>query len=80
MDQAASPDQGLLWYLRERGESPDMDRCLCLRPGRYYQEANETETESLHNSTNLESVTFRENPHRASVFAAPEESIEGGSR
>src|SRR5271165_3161260 len=34
VDQAASPDQEVLWEVRECGEDPDMDRRIGLRAGR----------------------------------------------
>ena len=40
MDQAASSDQGLLRYQRERRQDPDLDRHLGLRAGRHRSQAS----------------------------------------
>ena len=48
MDQAASPDQAVLWDLRERGEDPDLDRRIGLRAGRHRPEADEAGRLTLH--------------------------------
>jgi hypothetical protein len=48
VDQAASPDQGILWNLGERGEDADMDRGVGLRAGRHHPEAAQAERLPLH--------------------------------
>ena len=48
MDQAASPDQGILWNLGERGEDADMDRRVGLRARRHHPEATEAGRLPLH--------------------------------
>jgi len=63
MDQATSSDQGIFWNIGERGKNTGMDRYyrLCARGDS--QEALEFGHEPLHNSTDSERDTFRENAH-----------------
>ena len=54
VDQATLEDQGVLWDLEECSEDPDLDRYLCVRARRHYQEAVEFGYQSLHYSANPE--------------------------
>src|SRR3990172_1170471 len=79
MDQAAPAHQSLLRYLGERGQDPDLDRHLRLRPRRHCQEAAKTRTQPLLNSTDSERDPFREKPHFAGTFATRLHVLAGGS-
>ena len=68
MDQATSAHQGLFRDFRKRGEGPNLDRDLRLRPRGDCQKADEARPEPLHNSTDFEHHPFRENPHFAGSF------------
>ena len=68
MDKAASANKEVLRYLRECSENANMDSDLCLRARCHRKEATETGAEPLHNSTDFECLTFRENPHFAGSF------------
>jgi hypothetical protein len=48
VDQAASADQAVLRDIRKRGENPDLDRRLGLRPRRHRQEAPQARSLALH--------------------------------
>jgi hypothetical protein len=48
MDQAASPDQEVLWDVRECREDPDMDRRIGLRTGRHRPQTAEARRFTLH--------------------------------
>src|ERR1019366_10692190 len=48
VDQTASPDQAVLWHLRERGEDTDLDRCVGLCAARHRPEAPEAGCLTLH--------------------------------
>ena len=60
VDQAASPNQGLLWHIGERREDPNLDCDLRLRAGRYRQETSEPRKKPLHNFTDFERHLIRE--------------------
>ena len=68
MDQTAPENQGLLWHLGECRKDPNMDCHLRVCSGSYSQKRTETGPESLHNSTDFERDTFRENAHIPSTF------------
>ena len=61
VDQAASADQSVLRYLGERGQVPNLDRHLDLRPRCHRQEAHQIRCLALHNPTNFEFDPVREN-------------------
>src|SRR5882724_12186206 len=63
VDQNAPTDQGLLRHQRERGEDPNLDRRLRLRPGGNCSQAPRAGIESLPNSTDFERDALRENAH-----------------
>src|SRR5580693_6345885 len=48
VDQTASPDQEVLWDVRECGEDPDMDRRIGLRTGCHRPQAAEAGRFTLH--------------------------------
>ena len=50
MDQAASPDQGILRHNRKHREDSDLDRHFHLCPRRHREENLETRSKSLHNA------------------------------
>ena len=68
MDQAAPADQGVLRYIRERGQNTNLDSHLCLCFGGNYQETVKTGTKSLHNFTNYQRNAFRENTAFTSAY------------
>jgi len=61
VDQAAPPDQSLLWHLGQRGEDPDLDRDLGLCARGHSQEAARQQAKSLHNSTDPQHYPLRKN-------------------
>jgi len=78
MDQTASANKSLLWHFRKRSKNANLDRYIHLRACRHCQEASESEQESLHNSTDFERITFRENPYRTGSFAFRLQKTGGG--
>ena len=68
MDQAASPDQGILRHNRKRREDSDLDRHFHLCPRRHREENLETRSKSLHNSASAECFSFWENAHLSGAF------------
>lgn len=68
VDQAAPPDQGILWYHRKRRQDPDMDRNLRLCSGGDREKDLESGPQSLHNSTGFERDSFRENAYFTSTY------------
>lgn len=68
VDQAASPDQGILWHHRKRRQDPDMDRHLRLCSGGDREKDLESGPQSLHNSTGFERDSFRENAYFTSTY------------
>jgi hypothetical protein len=67
VDQAASSYQGILRYHRECGEDSDLDRPLgvCARCDR--EEDIENRQQPLHNSTDSECYSVREDAHSTST-------------
>jgi len=63
VDQTALANQGILWNIGERGEDTGMDSYHYLRPCGHSKEALGSGPEPLHNFTDFECDTFRENPH-----------------
>ena len=63
MDQAAPPNQGLLWHERQCRQDPDLDRHHRLCAGGHHQKATEIGKESLHNPTDFERHSFRKKPN-----------------
>ena len=61
-------NQGLLWYHRKRLEDPDMDCYLRLCPRGYREENPETGPKPLHNSTDSEHHSLRENTNFSGTF------------
>jgi hypothetical protein len=53
--------------LRKRSSNTNLDGCLSLRPDRNYQKTSWARFKSLHNSTDFECHTFRENTHLSST-------------
>ena len=68
MDQAAPADQGVLRHQRERGEDSSMDRYIHLCSCSHCQEKIEAGSKPLHDSTDFERDSFRENAHFAGAF------------
>jgi len=58
MDQAASEDQGILWYHLKCCQDSDLDRNFHLCSGSYHQEGSETGSKSLHYFTGFERLAF----------------------
>jgi len=48
MDQAAPPDQAILWHVGERRKDADLDRRVGLRANRHRQAAAPTRRVALH--------------------------------
>src|ERR1700686_3069395 len=68
VDQAASADQAVLRDIRKRGENPDLDRRLGLRPRRHRQEAPQARSLALHIAPGPLSHAFRETTVRSSAY------------
>jgi hypothetical protein len=68
MDQAASQNQSFLWNLRERCKDTDLNCHFRICVGGHSQETAQFGSESLHNSTDFKSHTFREDAHFAGSF------------
>jgi len=68
MDKAASADKSFLRHIRECGQNTDMDCHRRLCAGGDHQEAFETGAESLHNFTNYQRDTVRENTAFTSAY------------
>ena len=69
MDQATSSDKSILWYHRECGKDPDMDCYLCICTRSNSKKALKIGSESLHNFTDFECHSFRENVHFTGTFS-----------
>jgi len=63
VDQTASPDQGLLWHLRECREVPDMDRYLGVCAGGNCKEISENREQSVYDTPDSERYHFRKVAH-----------------
>jgi hypothetical protein len=59
MDEAASKDKAILWYIREcrKGSSPDSS--LGLYPRSDNEKSAQPPVKPLHNFTNFEPISFR---------------------
>ena len=68
VDQAASADQAVLRDIRKRGENPDLDRRLGLRPRRHRQEAPQARSLALHIAPGPLGHAFRETTVRSSAY------------
>jgi hypothetical protein len=68
MDQTTPEDQGLLWNLGECGQDTNLDCHLSICAGGNRQKGAEPGPESLHNFTDFERQSFRENAHITSTF------------
>jgi Domain of unknown function (DUF4372)/Transposase DDE domain len=58
VDQAAPPNQGLLWDQRECREDPNLDRRVGLRPGGHHPQASHATDQPLPDSTDSERDAF----------------------
>jgi len=67
VDQAASQNQGILWYHRECDEDPDLDRHLGVCACGDREENSENRQQPLHNSTDFECYFVREDAHSTSI-------------
>src|SRR5579863_34100 len=63
LDQAAPPDQILLWHQRERRKDPNLDCRVDLRAGRHRPKAVGAGAQPLPDSTGPQRNAFRENAH-----------------
>jgi len=68
MDQAAFPDQGFLWRIRECHEDPDLDRHLGLYAGGNRQEIPENRQQSLYDPTGFERHALREDANYTCTY------------
>ena len=68
VDQAASADQAVLRDIRKRGENPDLDRRLGLRPRRHCQEAPQARSLALHIAPRPLGHAFRETTVRSGTY------------
>ena len=69
VDQAASADQAVLRDIRKRGENPDLDRRLGLRPRRHCQEAPQARSLALHIAPRPLGHAFRETTVRSGTYS-----------
>ena len=68
MDQATFADQGFLWYIRERGQNPNLDGSVRLCAGGDHQKGTGARRIALHFSTDFVRPLFRENSIRTGAF------------
>ncbi len=61
VDQTALENQIIFRNIRERSEESDMDCHLSLCAGRHHQKAARSQIRTLHNITDFEPDSFREN-------------------
>ena len=61
MDQAEPANQEFLWHFGECRQNSNLDRSVGICPGRHTKETTQYPSESLHNFTNFERLSFREN-------------------
>ena len=69
MDQAAPPHQGILRYLRERREDPNLDCHKRLLACRHHQEGAQTGPQSQRNLANSQHFAFPESSYRPSTYS-----------
>lgn len=60
MDKATPENKEILWYFRECSQDSSLDSSLCLYPRSDNEKASQPPRESLHNFTNFERISFRE--------------------
>ena len=63
VDQAASAHQGFLRDFPERGQDPNLDRHIGIRPGGHPEKKARLGAKPLHNSTDFERHSRRADPH-----------------
>ena len=68
MYQTTPENQGVLRHVRERGQDSNLDRDLNIRVSFDCQKAVEAKSIPLHNSTDFERDSVRENPYFASTY------------
>ncbi len=68
MDQAATANQVIFRHFRECGEDSDMDCDFRVCRSRHHQKTAPPQHRSLHNFTDFEPHTIRENPFKAATF------------
>ena len=70
MDQAASSDKGILWYLRKCGEDSNLDRNFCVCVGRYHKETDEIEVDLEHQilMSSSEKISFEIDPYKKKIL------------
>ena len=78
MDQAAPADQGLPWYIRERGQGANLVGGLRPCAGRHRQKSPRRQSQPLRNATDFEPHSFRENPAFTPLFRHPSTDALGG--
>lgn len=61
VDQTTPAHQVVLWHFREFRQKPDMDCHLSVCALGHHQEAPGSQGKSLHNSTDIEPDSIREN-------------------
>jgi hypothetical protein len=64
----ATTDQDILRNLRECHQDAHLDHCICVCAGCDRQKEAEIGPEPLHNFTDFERQSFRENAHSTSTF------------
>src|SRR5215468_3391109 len=69
MDQAAFANQSFLRYFRKRSTGSSLDCGLSIRSGFHPQETTATLSQPVHDSTDFEFITFRENAHFTAAFS-----------
>jgi len=70
VDQTAPENQILFRYLRQRSEESDLDCHLGLRARRHHQKAAQARNRALHDLTDLEPYSFRENSTELTAYDA----------
>jgi hypothetical protein len=68
VDQAASPDQSILWHVRERGQDTNLDRDSRLCPRSYRQEKAQNKIQPLHHAADPEYRPLRKMPLEAGAY------------
>ena len=68
MDQTTLTYQNILRHIRKCPQIANLDCDIYLHTGSHYQKRTETQTKSLHNSTNFKRKHIRENSYISSTY------------
>ena len=69
VDKATPAYQDVLRHFRKCSQNANLDSRLRLCTDRHREKASRTRAQSLHNSTNFERQSLRENAHFTGIFA-----------